>query len=72
MGVNLVEICLVAFLTVMAVLSILALSIRLLTRFAPVPAEEEDHGDPAMVAAVQTALQQIVPGARLIRMERRD
>lgn len=69
---NLIEVCLVAFLTVMGVLSILALSIRLLTRFAPVPPEQKDAGDPAMAAAIQAALQRIVPGARLIRMERRD
>ncbi len=69
---NLIEVCLVAFLTVMGVLSVLALSIRLLTRFAPVPADPEEVVDPAMVAAVQASLQRIVPGARLIRMERRD
>lgn len=69
---NLIEVCLVAFLTVMGVLSLLALAIRLLTRLAPVPVEEKDAGDPAMVAAVQASLQRIIPGARLIRMERRD
>ena len=69
---NLLEVCLVAFLTVMGVLSVLALAIRLLTRLAPVPAEHEDAADPVMAAAVQTALQRIIPGARLIRMERRD
>ncbi len=56
----------------MGVLSVLALAIRLLTRLAPVPAEHEDAADPVMAAAVQTALQRIIPGARLIRMERRD
>jgi hypothetical protein len=70
--VNLIEVCLVAFLTVMSVLSVLALSIRLLTRFAPVPPENKDHGDPVMVAAVQASIQRVIPGARLIRMERRD
>ena len=70
--VNLIEVCLVAFLTVMGVLSTLALSIRLLTRFAPVPPEPEGSADPVMVAAVQTALQRVAPGACLIRMERRD
>lgn len=69
---NLLEACLVAFLTVMVVLSVLALSIRLLTRFAPVPPEPENGSDPAMIAAVQAAVQQLAPGARLIRMERRD
>lgn len=69
---NLLQICLVAFLTVMVVLSVLAVSIRLLTRFAPLPPENEDHGDPMMVAAVQASIQRVIPGARLIRMERRD
>lgn len=69
---NLIEVCLVAFLTVMGVLSVLALSIRLLSHFAPVPQAHEDAGDPAMVAAVQASIQRIYPGARLIRMERRD
>lgn len=67
---NLFVVCIVAFLTVMTLLSVLATVIRLLTRFFPdQPAHEAPVVDSATVAAIQAVVSQQVPGACLVRIE---
>jgi len=67
---NLIVVCIVAFLTVMTLLSVLASVIRLLTRFFPdQPVHEGPVVDSATLAAIQAAVQQQVPGGRLVRVE---
>lgn len=66
---NLAAVCLVAFLTVMVLLSVLALLIRLLTKLFDVPREESPTVDAAMVAAIQAAVAQRFPVAAVIRIE---
>ena len=63
-------VCIVAFLTVMTLLSVLATVIRLLTRFFPdQPAHENPVVDSATVAAIQAAVSQQLPGACLVKVE---
>jgi hypothetical protein len=67
---ELVVVCIVAFLTVMTLLSILASVIRLLTRFFPDQAARPARVvDAATIAAIQAAIHQAMPGGRLVRVE---
>ena len=70
---NLIVVCIVAFLTVMTLLSVLALVIRLLTRLFP---EKPSAGtaaagsvDAATLAAIQSSVHANIPGAQLLRVE---
>jgi Na+-transporting methylmalonyl-CoA/oxaloacetate decarboxylase gamma subunit len=73
--VNLGVVCAVAFATVMTILSILALTIRGLTRVfdvAPAPAgQSEPTTDAATVGAIQAAVARAIPGGRVVRIESR-
>lgn len=70
---NLIVVCVVAFLTVMTLLSVLASVIRLLTHLFPdQPARETPIVDAATVAAIQSTVQTQIPGAALIRVELDD
>lgn len=63
---SLVLICLIAFIAVLGLLSILAGVIRLITVVFPVPGSTSD---PAVVAAISTAVATTVPGAKVTRIE---
>jgi len=67
--VNLALVCLVAFLTVMLLLSVLAGTIRILTRVFEVAREPASTVDAATVAAIQSAVARQFPGAAVIRIE---
>lgn len=70
---NLIVVCIVAFLTVMTLLSVLATVIHLLTRLFPdQPAHEGPVVDSATVAAIQSAVQAQFPGTALMRVELDD
>lgn len=66
---NLAVVCLVAFVTVMLLLSVLAGTIRLLTRFFDVPQEVPSSVDAATLAAIQAAVARNCPGAVVLRVE---
>jgi hypothetical protein len=71
--VNLGLVCAVAFATVMSILSILALTFRLLTylfKEAPKLAVASDPTtDAATAGAIQAAVARAVPGGRVVRIE---
>jgi hypothetical protein len=58
--------CILAFAIVFLVLSILAISIRLLITVFP---EKSDQDDPAVVAAVTSHLNRIYPRLQITKME---
>lgn len=66
---NLGLVCLVAFITVMFLLSVLALMIRLLTRLFPVPGETATATDAATIAAIETVVARRFPGCVVTRIE---
>ncbi len=66
---NLVVVCLIAFLTVMCLLSVLAAVIRLLTRLFPVPVEADPTTDAATVAAIELVVASRFPGHVVTRIE---
>lgn len=59
-------ICLNAFVAVIALLSILALMMRLLTTLFPATTERADN---ALTAAIVSTVTQLYPGARVSRIE---
>jgi len=63
---NLLMVCLNAFTAVMVLLSILALAMRLLTTLFP---ERKTASDAAVANAVKMAVQQMIPGASVVKME---
>lgn len=71
--VNLVLVCVVAFITVMTILSVLALIFRGLTHLFPeVPKVAETKPattDAATVGAIHAAVAKLVPGGRVARIE---
>lgn len=69
---NLAVVCLIAFLTVMLLLSVLATVIRLLTRIFAEVTDEASVVDAATVAAIQSAVAHQYPGACLLRIETGD
>jgi len=64
--VNLVVICLNAFVAVLILLALLAFGMRLLTSLFPVP---RTPSHVAVTAAISTAVATILPGARVTRIE---
>ena len=64
--VNLVLICLIAFVTVFLLLAVLALAMHLTTMLFPPPAARID---PTVVAAISTTVSTVWPGARLTKIE---
>ncbi len=64
--VNLLLICLNAFVGVMSLLSILTLLLRLLITLFP---ERAVRQDTAITSAIQTAIANLYPGARITKME---
>lgn len=63
---SLLLICLSAFTAVLTLLTLLALILRLLTTLFPVAVAKTDA---ALVAALQAASQQALPGSRISRIE---
>ena len=63
---NLLYICLNAFVAVMVLLSLLTLLLRLLITLFPERAVRQDS---AITSAIQTAVSNLYPGARVTRME---
>jgi hypothetical protein len=63
---NLAAICGLAFLTVFALLAVLALAMRALTAAFPV---RQDGLDSAVVAAISSTVTSLAPGARVVRIE---
>jgi len=74
-NVNLGVVCLVAFATVMTILSILAFTFRMLTHFfavVPQPSvQSEPTTDAATAGAIQAAVTRALPGGRVVRIESR-
>ena len=66
---NLLMICLNAFVAVIILLSVLAGIIRLLITLFP---EKEKLSDTAIATAVSMAVEQVMPGATVSRMEETD
>lgn len=64
--VNLVFVCVVAFSAVFFLLAVLAVAMRLITIVFPAPTSKVD---PAVVAAISTAVATVWPAARLTRLE---
>lgn len=64
--INLYIICFNAFVAVLALLSILALAMRVLIVLFPAA---RSGSDPALVAAISGAAASVMPGARVTRME---
>lgn len=64
--VNLLKICLNAIVAVMGLLSLLALSLRLLNMLFP---SEKASSEAAVAAAIQAAVYTMAPGARVTRIE---
>jgi len=64
--VNLLVICLNAFIAVLILLSTLGLGMQLLTRLFPVPVSRSDS---ALTAAISSAVTSAFPGARLTHVE---
>jgi len=63
---NLLTTCAIAFGAVLGVLSLLAALIRGLTALLP---DGSPEGDPAMIRAVEEAVNQAFPGCRVISVE---
>ena len=58
--------CLIALVSVFALLGVLALTIELITTIFP----ERRHAiDPALAAAISTIVAQVIPGVRVTRIE---
>lgn len=58
--------CLIALVSVFALLGVLALTIKLITTIFP----ERRHAiDPALAAAISTVVARVIPGARVTRIE---
>lgn len=66
MAPNLFFICISAFLAVFVLLSILAISMRLILIIFP---EKESKTDAAVLAAVSTTVQSIYPGTLITKIE---
>lgn len=64
--VDILTACLIAFGAVFALLSSLAIVMHIITLAFK---EEEPETDPALVAAISTAVASLVPGAQVIRIE---
>ena len=58
--------CLIALVSVFALLAVLAVIMDVITRLFPV---HERQLDPALVAAISTTVASIYPGARVVRIE---
>lgn len=63
---NLMLVCLNAFSAVMVLLSLLALAMRLLITLFP---EKKTASDTSVHSAINLAVQQVLPGARVTRIE---
>ncbi len=59
-------VCLIAFVAVLTLLSLLGLAMRLLTTLFPPPTSRTDA---AVVGALHTAVGAMMPGARISRIE---
>jgi len=66
MAPNLLFVCLSAFIAVFVLLSILAISMRLILRIFP---EKESKTDAAVLAVVSTSMQSIYPGTIITKIE---
>ena len=66
MHTELLVVCATAFLAVIVLLTVLAGAIHLITRLFPQP---RSGVDPALVAAIGSAVAATVPGARVTRIE---
>ena len=58
--------CLIALVSVFALLSILAVIMDVITRLFPV---SDQQIDPTIVAAISTTVASVYPGARVVRIE---
>jgi uncharacterized membrane protein YqjE len=58
--------CLIALVSVFALLGVLALTIELITTIFP---ERRHAVDSALAAAISTIVAQVIPGARVTRIE---
>jgi hypothetical protein len=70
--VNILELCLLAFGAVFVLLVLLSAAIGALTHFFPEVESEagpESVSDPAMVAAINSSVGVVYPGARVTRIE---
>lgn len=63
---NLLMICLNAFVAVLVLLSVLAVTIRLLITLFP---EKEKSSDAVIASAINMAVQKVSPGATVSRIE---
>ena len=63
---NLFSACLIALAAVFVLLGVLALTIELITTFFP---ERRQAIDPVLAAAISTTVAQLIPGARVTRIE---
>jgi len=63
---NLMMVCLNAFMAVMVLLSLLAFTMRLLIMLFP---EKKTASDTTVTSAINLAVQQVIPGARVTRIE---
>ena len=63
---SLVSACLIALVSVFILLTFLAATMDLITRLFPVA---EQQTDPALIAAISTAVASVYRGARVVRIE---
>ena len=63
-----VVICVTGFVTVFALLSLLALLMRLL--ILVFPEKEREESDAAMIAALTMTMSYLYPGSRIVRIEK--
>jgi hypothetical protein len=61
-----ISLCVLAFVVVFVLLSVLALSMKLIEIVLPEP---EETSDATLVAAVTTTVASVYPGARVIKIE---
>jgi hypothetical protein len=64
---SLLSICGIAFTSVFALLAFLALAMHLITSLFP--ADHDGANDPAVVAAISSAVAVVFPGARVTKIE---
>ena len=64
--VNLLSVCVIAFVSVFALLSFLALAMRAITALFP---ERIAKVDPVIAAAISSTIATIIPGAQVTRIE---
>lgn len=63
---NLVQICIIAFVSVFGLLSFLALAMKVITAVFP---ERLKRLDPALVAAISSTVANILPGSTVTKIE---